>query len=186
MSLLKALGIALAGGVLLLLALYGTGEPGVREVVRWTARSSLLLFCAVLVAEGREMTLRGWPGRTPLLRGLALSHLVHALAVAVLAVQLDGRNLLERSAPLTALGGALAYAFIFWGALRPDSRATSAGLFWIWVVFMVSYGGRAVKMPFPFGFAVALLVAAMLVRLSALLVRAPSPARESSPARSST
>jgi hypothetical protein len=112
-----------------------------REVVRWTARSSLLLFCAALATEGRAVSLPGWPGRTQLLRGLALSHFVHAVAVGVLAAQLDGRNLLERSAPVTVLGGALAY------------------------------------------FAVALLSGAMLARLSSLLARAPSPARESSPAR---
>jgi hypothetical protein len=182
-TLLRALGVALAGGVVLLLAVYGTGEPGMREVVRWTARSSLLLFCAALATEGRAVSLPGWPGRTQLLRGLALSHFVHAVAVGVLAAQLDGRNLLERSAPVTVLGGALAYLFIFWGVLRPDSRTTSVGLFWIWVVFMVSYGGRALKQPIPFGFAVALLSGAMLARLSSLLARAPSPARESSPAR---
>jgi hypothetical protein len=175
---LRALAVVLAAGVLLLLALYGTGEPGVREIVRWTARSSLLLFCAALATEGRVVSLPGWPGRTPILRGLALSHGLHAAAIAVLAVQLDGRNLLERSSPVAVLGGALAYAFIFWGALRPDSRSTSVGLFWVWVVFMVSYGGRAVRLPMPFAFAVALLVAAMLVRLSALLAREPSQDRQ--------
>ncbi len=177
---LRSLAIALAAGVPLLLALYGTGESGVREVVRWTARSSLLLFCAALATEGRAVSLPGWPGRTQLLRGLALSHGVHAVAVAVLALQLDGRNLLERSSADAVLGGALAYVFIFWGAFRPDARATSVGLFWIWVVFMVSYGVRAVRLPLPFGFAVALLVAAMLARLSALLARQPSPVRQPS------
>jgi hypothetical protein len=73
------------------------------------------------------------------------------------------------------LGGALAYVFIFWGALRPHSRATSAGLFWIWGVFMVSYGVRALRSPLPFAFAVAMLVLAMLVRLSGL-VKTPDSA----------
>jgi hypothetical protein len=36
---------------------------------------------------------------------------------------------------------------------------------------MVSYGTRALRLPMPFGFAVALLVLAMLVRLSSLLPR---------------
>jgi hypothetical protein len=176
---LRALAIILAAGVLLLLAVYGAGEAGVREIVRWTARSSLLLFCTVLATEGRTVSLTGWPGRTKLLRGLALSHGVHAVAVAALAVQLDGRNLLERSSLDAVLGGALAYGFIFWGALRPDSRATAVGLFWIWVVFMVSYGTRALRLPMPFAFPVALLVLSMLVRLSALR---PRPARARQPA----
>jgi hypothetical protein len=42
-------------------------------------------------------------------------------------------------------------------------------LFWVWGVFLVSYGTRALRMPLPFGFAVALLAVAMLVRLSSLL-----------------
>ena len=168
---LRGLAIVLAAGVLLLLAVYGAGDVGVREIVRWTARSSLLLFCAVLATEGRAVGLAGWPGRTQLLRGLALSHGVHAVAVAALAVQLAGRNLLERSSAHAVLGGALAYGFIFWGALRPDSRATAVGLFWVWVVFMVSYGTRALRLPMPFAFPVALLVAAMLSRLSSLVPR---------------
>ena len=174
---LKALAVGLAAGVLVILAVYGTGDPGVREVVRWTARPSLLLFCAALATEGRRVSLGGWPGRAQLLRGLALSHGVHALAVTALAVQLHGQNLLERSSPVAVLGGALAYVFIFWGALRPDSRATSFGLAWIWVVFMVSYGTRALRLLIPFALPVALLVAAMLARLSALLARTPAETR---------
>jgi hypothetical protein len=80
-----------------------------------------------------------------------------------------GRNLIERSSPIDILGSALAYVFIFWGALRPRSRLVSFGLFWIWGVFLVSYGTRALRRPLPFGFAVALLAVGMLVRLSSLL-----------------
>ncbi|HEY7924076.1 MAG TPA: hypothetical protein VII62_12900 [Vicinamibacteria bacterium] len=147
---LKPLAIVLAAGVALLLAMYGTGEAGVREVVRWTARSSVLLFCAAFATEGRAVRLAGWPGRSQLLRGLALSHGVHAVAVAALAVQLKGRNLLERSSPVAVLGGTLAY------------------------------GTRALRLPMPFAFAVALLVAAMLARLSALLARTPARAPQPS------
>jgi len=44
-------------------------------------------------------------------------------------------------------------------------------------VFMVSYGTRALRLPIPFALPVALLVAAMLARLSALLARTPAEAR---------
>ena len=104
-----------------------------------------------------------------MLRSLALSHSVHALAVAALALHLGGRNLLERNAPVDVLGGALAYVVIFFGALRPHSRVTSAGLFWVWGVFMVSYGTRALRWPVPFAVPVAMLVLAMLVRFSGLI-----------------
>ena len=172
----RAVAALLAVGVAALLLVYGTGENGVREVVRWTARCSVCLLCLALVADGLRDGFFGWRRFPEVLRSLALSHSVHALAVAALAVHLGGRNLVERSSPVDVLGGALAYAFIFHGALRPHSRATSAGLFWIWGVFMVSYGTRALRWPLPFAFPVAMLVLAMLVRLSGLL---KTPARAS-------
>jgi hypothetical protein len=165
----RAVAALLAAFVAALLLIYGTGESGVREVVRWTARCSVCLLCLALVAAGVKGAFVGWKRFADVLRSLALSHSVHALAVAALAFHLGGRNLLERSAPLDVLGGALAYVFIFFGALRPRSRVTSAGLFWIWGVFMVSYGTRALRSPVPFAVPVAMLVLAMLVRLSGLL-----------------
>jgi hypothetical protein len=166
---LKLTAALLGLGVAVLLLAYGTAEPGIREVVRWTARSSLCLLCLALIADGVRGRFFGWRHWAELLRSLALSHTVHAAAVATLTVYTSGRNLLERSSPIDILGGALAYVFIFWGALRPRSRLVSLGLFWVWGVFLVSYGTRALRMPLPFGFAVALLAVAMLVRLSSLL-----------------
>ena len=127
---------------------------------------TLLLFCGALVAEG-GLALREF--RTALLRGLAVSHGVHLLFVVVLAAQTAGGSLETRSSPLELAGGALAYGFIFWGAWRPETRAASAGLLWIWIVFMVAYGSRALQSPWPFGLAVALLAGAMLARLRPLL-----------------
>jgi hypothetical protein len=164
---LKTLAACLTLGVLLLLALHGTREEGVREVIRWTARSSFVFLCAALVTEGRTWRLSPWLRRPVLLRSLAVSHTLHALAIAALAVQIDGRNLLERSAAINIFGGALAYAFIFWGALHPQSRLTSAGLVWIWGVFLFGYGVRALRMPLPYGFAVGLLFVVIAIRMTA-------------------
>jgi len=164
---LETLAGCLTLAVVLLLALHGTHEEGVREVIRWTARSSLLFLGAALVTEGRTWRLSAWLRRAVLLRALAVSHTLHALAIATLAVQIDGRNLLERSSVLNVFGGALAYGFIYWGALKPDSRVTSAGLVWIWGVFLFSYGVRALRMPLPYGFAVGLLFVVLAVRMTA-------------------
>ena len=158
----------LAAGVLVLIALYGAHENGVREIIRWTARSSLFFLAAALVTEGGGLRSPWWQ-RPALLRSLAVSHTLHALAIVTLAVQTDGRNLLERSSTLNVFGGALAYGFMYWGALKPYSRLTSAGLVWIWGVFMFSYGVRALRMPLPYGFAVGLLVVVMALRLAASL-----------------
>ena len=140
-----------------------------REVIRGTARSSFFFLCAALVTEGRTWRLPPWLRRPVLLRSLAVSHTLHALAIATLAVQIDGRNLLERSSAINIFGGALAYAFIFWGALHPQSRLTSAGLVWIWGVFLFGYGTRALRMPLPYGFAVFLLLVVLALRVAASL-----------------
>jgi hypothetical protein len=109
---LKRFAPLLGLGVAAILLAHGTGEPGVREVIRWTARCSV---CLAMVADG----------------------------------------------------------------VRGRSRLVPVGLFWIWGVFLVSYGTRAIRMPGPFGFAVALLAAAMLIRLSSpLRIAAAAPTRE--------
>ena len=167
----KGLAVVLGIGIAILLLAYGTGDEGVLQVVRWTARVSFVLLCLGLVADGVRGEFFGWRRLPSVLRSLALSHGVHGVAVATLAVYRGGQNLLERSSPVAVLGGALAYAFIFWGALRPTSRLVSFGLVWIWAVFMVSYGVRAVRMPVPFAFVFGLLVIAMAVRVGASLRR---------------
>jgi hypothetical protein len=169
--LVKGVAVVLGVGIAALLLLYGTGEEGVLQVVRWTARVSFVFLCLALVADGVRGEFFGWRRLPSVLRSLALSHGVHAAAVAMLAVHRGGQNLVERSSAVTVLGGAIAYVFIFWGALRPASRVVSFGLLWIWGVFMVSYGGRALRMPVPFAFVVGALVFAMLVRTLAPLRR---------------
>lgn len=161
----RSLAVALAAFIAILLSVYGTGEEGTLQIVRWTARSSLCFFCLALVADGVRGGFFAWRRFAEVLRSLALSHSVHAVAVAILAVHRGGHNLIERSSPVSVVGGALAYAFIFWGALRPHSRIVSLGLAWIWGVFMVSYGVRALRMPVPFAFVVAVLVVVMGIRV---------------------
>jgi hypothetical protein len=163
----KTLAGSVAVGVILLLAVAGAAEDGVREVIRWTARSSLFFLSAALVTEGWQRPLSPWWQRPVLLGSLAVSHTLHALAIGTLAVQIDGRNLLERSSAINVLGGALAYVFIFWGALHPQSRLTSVGLVWIWGVFLFSFGVRALRMPMPYGFAVGLLLVVIAIRMTA-------------------
>ena len=165
---LGAVAAFLAAGVLVLMTLYGAHENGVREIIRWTARSSLFFLAAALVTEGRRLRSPWWQ-RPVLLKSLAVSHTLHALAIVSLAVQTEGRNLLERSSAVNVFGGALAYAFIYWGALKPESRLTSAGLVWIWGVFLFSYATRALRMPLPYAFAVASLLAVMAIRVAAAL-----------------
>ena len=100
-------------------------EVAARELIRWTARLSLLLLlCAALAGEG--IGLPPWASRRGLPQGLAASHTLHAAGIASLAVLTNGRNLLERGAPVLVLGGGRAYAFIYWGARGGPRSAGSA------------------------------------------------------------
>ena len=48
---LQGVAAILTTGVLVLIALYGICEDGVREVIRWTARTSLFCLCGALVTD---------------------------------------------------------------------------------------------------------------------------------------
>jgi methionine sulfoxide reductase heme-binding subunit len=149
--------------VALLLITHGFGEPGVREVVRWTARTSLLFFCVAFASWGLRPSTWAARHRPGLLTGLALSHGLHLLAIAALAWHTGGANVAERLSRL--LGGMLAYAAIALGAWRPAGPWARWGSFWVWIVFLASYVPRAMGSPNPFALGVALLVAALAVRL---------------------
>lgn len=165
----------------LILASRGVEEPGVREWVRWTARTSLLFFVAAFAGPAAGAWLSRH--RDAWLRCLALSHAIHGLAVASLAVLTRGGNLLERASAVNVVGGLGAYVFIAVGAFRPQSPVLSWGVYWIWVVFFVGYLGRALRAPAVFGPAIALLFVALLLRLAESFTRSPigseTPAEDS-------
>jgi hypothetical protein len=146
------------------LVLHGANAEGATSLVRATARLSLVLFAAAFASWGLAPS--SWPARRRdgLLAALAVSHGTHALAVAALAVLTGAANLMERAAPITLAGGALAYAVIGMGALRPRSRFVVLGLFWVWIVFMVAYVPRALASPARFAPAVVLLLAGLALR----------------------
>jgi hypothetical protein len=149
--------------VALVLITHGFGEPGVREVVRWTGRTSLLFFCLAFASWGLGSST--WPtrNRPGLLAALAVSHFLHLLAIFALAWHTHGVNLAERASRLA--GGVLAYAAIFLAAWRPAGAWSRWGSFWVWIVFLASYAPRAISDPRRFAPPVALLVAVLLVRL---------------------
>jgi hypothetical protein len=151
------------------LAAQGAGEPGVRTVVRWTARTSLSFFCLGFAASA--LPSRWWLARQRRgwLASMAVSHGLHALAIAALAVLTHGVNLVERSRLLTAGGGILAYVVILAAGVRPDHRLVRLGLFWVWVAFLAAYLPRAREWPLTYGPAVALLLAALALRIAGVL-----------------
>jgi hypothetical protein len=150
------------------LLVYGTGEPGVRVVVRAPAPTSALALCLALcswVIEGLAAR------RATLVRSLAVSHGLHLAGIVWLAAITGGANLRERAELLTVAGGLLAYAVIFYGALRPRHPFVEWGLVWVGVSFLAAYGPRAARAPLVYGPAVVALAVCLVLRVAAPFVR---------------
>jgi sulfoxide reductase heme-binding subunit YedZ len=178
-----ALAVALMAAALIYA--YGAGEEGLRSAVRNTARTSFLFFVCAFVARAlyslRQTRASLWLSENQpyLYASLAASHLIHAAAIFALAAATKGESLEGRSAT-TIAGGAMAYLFIALAAAPAIPRAArfieshwrvgsvrAFGIYYVWAIFMSSYGGRAVQSSFykPFAFT---LVAALALRVVAL------------------
>ncbi|WP_374542652.1 hypothetical protein [Sphingorhabdus sp.] len=142
-----AIGLALWSGP--------TSSDAALLAARWTARAALPLFLITYLASSLYRLAPGATTRTLLRRrrqwGLAFA-LAHSIHLAALLVNIT----LFRPRPLMTLaGGALAYAFIYLMALTSNDAAQRAmgrwwkrlhivGLHYIWLIFLISYGGRAI------------------------------------------
>jgi sulfoxide reductase heme-binding subunit YedZ len=172
--LVGVLAAALVAMVAVILAIDGWTEPGLRLVVRATARTSLVLFLAAFLAAP---LVRRWPGaftrwlvanRRQVGLGFAISHLLHFLGLIAL-----GRSFPHVFADVPAatfVVGGLGFVFVALMALTSSDAAVArlgprrwsalhrTGLYYVWAVFTVTYASHAVV-------PTALLVAALVVRL---------------------
>ncbi|MBR0819756.1 hypothetical protein [Bradyrhizobium liaoningense] len=157
---------------------------GVRMVIRFTARSSLLLFClafsAAALARLRPNAWTRWQRRNRRYLGLsfATSHAVHAVAIVAFA-KMDPANFAEATSAASYIFGGIGYAFII--ALSATSFERTAALlgprawrvlhltggYYLWFQFMVSFGKRVPAMPLYAAFLIPLL-AVMALRLIAI------------------
>jgi methionine sulfoxide reductase heme-binding subunit len=158
---------------------------GVRTVIRFTARTSLLLFCLAFSAAALA---RLWP--TPWTRwqrrnrrylgvSFAASHGIHAIAVICFAIMAPADYMAATSAA-TYLFGGIGYAFIIAMTATSFDRTTAAigprawrilhlaGGYYLWLQFMVSFGKRIPAMPLYALFLIPLL-AVMALRLIAMM-----------------
>ncbi|WP_426408592.1 hypothetical protein [Bradyrhizobium ganzhouense] len=157
---------------------------GVRMVIRFTARSSLLLFC---LAFGAAALARLWPNawtrwqrrnRRYLGLSFAASHAIHAVAIVAFA-KMDPAGFAEATSPASYIFGAIGYAVII--AMSATSFDRTAALigprvwralhliggYYLWFQFMVSFGKRVPAMPAYAAFLVPLL-AVMALRMLAM------------------
>ena len=137
---------------------------GVRMVIRFTARTSLLFFC---LAFGAAALARLWPNawtrwlrrnRRTLGVTFAVSHAIHAIAIGCFAV-MDPTGYATATNIVSYIFGGIGYAFIIaMAATSFDRTAQSIGArgwrllhltggYYLLFQFMVSFGKRIPEMP---------------------------------------
>lgn len=157
---------------------------GVRMVIRFTARSSLLLFClafsAAALARLWPSAWTRWQRRNRRYLGLsfAASHAIHAVAIVAFA-RMDPASFVEATSPASYIFGGIGYAMIIAMSATSFDRAAAlvgprtwralhlVGGYYLWLQFMVSFGKRVPAMPVYAAFLIP-LVAVMALRLIAM------------------
>lgn len=165
--------------VLVILGIEGTGEAGLRMVIRATARTSVLLFAVVFAASSLVQSIPNRITRWLLAKrrylgvSVAISHSLHLAAIVAVALQFGTINF---DWGTVVLGGS---AFILlWSMALTSSDAAVAwmgrarwkwlhwiGMYYVWIAFFRAYLGRA---PTSGGYTLltALLVAVLAIRLA--------------------
>jgi sulfoxide reductase heme-binding subunit YedZ len=167
---------------------------GVRMVIRFTARTSLLFFCmafgAGALARLWPNAWTGWQRRNRRYLGVtfAASHAIHAVAIACFAVMAPAL-FMEATNVASYVFGGIGYAFIVAMTATSFDRTAAAfgprawrilhltGGYYLWLQFMVSFGKRIPGMPLYALFLIPLL-AVMALRLIAMMsARTPRTVR---------
>jgi methionine sulfoxide reductase heme-binding subunit len=164
---------------------------GIRMAVRYTARSSLVLFCLAFSARAAltlfPSTWSRWQFRNRRYLGLsfAISHALHAVAIVVFAVTAPVAFAGVTSAASYIFGG-IGYAFVALMAATSFDRTAAAvgprawralhlaGGYYLLVQFTISFGKRMPDMPL-YGLFLVPLVAVFVLRMVAMS-RRPSGA----------
>ena len=141
---------------------YGVTERGLHLIIRTTAQTSFALF---LTAFSSTALLRLMPNAiTRWMRknrryvgvSFAVSHAFHGAAIIALGVFTKGISMTEVDL-LTFIGGGLAYGFIIvmtatssdaavrWMGYERWHLVHRIGMYYIWFIFLFSYGGRAMR-----------------------------------------
>jgi len=160
---------------------------GVRMVIRFTARSSLLLFCLAFSAAALA---RLWPNawtrwqrrnRRYLGLSFAASHAIHAVAIVAFA-KMDPVGFALATSPASYIFGGIGYAVIIAMSATSFDRTAAlmgprawralhlVGGYYLWFQFMVSFGKRVPAMPVYAAFLIPLLII-MALRMIAMASR---------------
>jgi sulfoxide reductase heme-binding subunit YedZ len=163
---------------------------GVRMVIRFTARTSLLFFCmafgaAALARLGPNAWTR-WQRRNRRILGVtfAASHGIHAVAIAIFAA-MDPAGYAAATSLASYVFGGIGYAFIVAMTATSFDRTAKAlgaqawrrlhliGGYYLLFQFMVSFGKRIPEMPLYALFLIPLLAVFALRMISMAAARTP-------------
>ncbi|MBR0722267.1 hypothetical protein [Bradyrhizobium manausense] len=185
--LLVALALSLIALSLWIASMRQFEVEGVRMVIRFTARSSLLLFCLAFSAAALA---RLWPNawtrwqrrnRRYLGLSFAVSHAIHAVAIVAFA-RMDPAGFMQATSPASYIFGGIGYAAIIAMSATSFDRTAAlvgprawrtlhlVGGYYLWFQFMVSFGKRVPAMPLYAAFLIPLL-AVMMLRMIAMAAR---------------
>lgn len=160
---------------------------GVRMVIRFTARSSLVLFCLAFSAAAlARLWPNGWTrwqrrNRRYLGLSFAASHAIHAVAIVVFA-RMDPAGFAEATSAASYIFGGIGYAVIIAMSATSFDRAAAligprawralhlVGGYYLWFQFVVSFGKRVPAMPLYAAFLIPLLIV-MTLRMIAMARR---------------
>jgi hypothetical protein len=177
--------VAMAAAIL---AARGADEAGLRTVIRATARTSLVLFLLAFTASALRRArpasrVTAWllANRRYLGVSFAVSHLLHLAVIVTLfggfagvAANTDTPTLVLGGLGYVAVLALLATSFdttAAWLGPRRWQRLHTAGVWWIWGIFLVTFVPAAIAHPARIPYAT-LVVAALAVRIA---YRAPAP-----------
>jgi methionine sulfoxide reductase heme-binding subunit len=189
--LFAVLALALTALCIWIAGMRGFEVDGVRMVIRFTARTSLLFFCLAFSAAALE---RLWPNawtrwqrrnRRHLGVTFAASHGLHALAIAGFAA-MDPVGYAAATSAASYIFGGVGYAFII--AMTATSIRTAQALgprawralhltggYYLLFQFMVSFGRRIPDMPLYALFLIPLVAVFVLRMVSMAAKAAPRP-----------
>jgi len=176
--------------VAITLLVYGVDEPGLHAVIRYTARTSLVLFSGAFVASSlyqlKRTSFTRWlrVNRRYVGVSFAVSHAMHLAAIITLArVSAKFAGDVSR---VTVIAGGLGFVVVALLAATSFDRTAAwlgprrwrmlhkTGVYYLWFIFFVTYLPPALQfvtyVPF-----VVLLLAAMGVRLWARVGRRLQP-----------
>ena len=163
---------------------------GVRMVIRFTARTSLLFFClafsAAALARLHPNAWTRWQRRNRRALGVtfAASHGLHAIAIGLFAA-MDPTGFAAATSPASYIFGGIGYAFIIAMTVTSFDRTAAAigprvwrmlhlsGGYYLLLQFTVSFGKRIPDMPL-YGVFLVPLLAVLALRLIAM-TRAERP-----------